>query len=1326
MNTQLEKQLDHPDDVQLRQAELMELLASLKHSDERYRIAAENSSEIILDYNLVDDSIYHVTNRVTEMYGIPQFVEHAPKALVDSGAIQPESAKTFQDVFQQLKDGEPKVECTLKTLTALGEIRWVQIILTGITDENGIPFHAIGVLKDITPQHIAEMQYEKELLHRDVMMKEALLYYEADLTNHRILFGIEPILESLKMPYTDNYEYCLNIIFQQMVYKEDRPLMQKTYSISNLLAEYKAGRVKVENEYRRMAPDGNVYWVRGTAYMAEDTENHIIRAYYYVHDINENKLRELKFQQQAEQDLLTGIYNKGTAEVFTRAAIEADKASKQLSAYFIVDLDNFKQVNDNLGHAYGDALLSETAQKLQGMCRSGDIAGRIGGDEFTLFLRDLGEFSRAGDIASDICDIFHEDTASVIQSNKVTCTVGFAFMPDDGITFDDLYKRADLALYEAKRTGKDGWCRYHKGLEGADRVPLPRAAIDQSTDKTFAGNIMEYVFRILYESHEIRRAIDSVLALVGKHFHFDRGYVFEAGGDGLCLCQYEWFASRSEPLPSTLRVVSVEGIPICQVYVGSDKPLNPSISEGVQGKVCSEPIFHPASQCIQFALETNGMLQGFLGFDRHEGLPELSLAEVTTLIGVAQLLDVFLSGKYASDRLAASSTMLQAVTDGLSTCTYVIDPKTHIFQFVNQNTTSIISDAQTGAVCYEAIRGRTAPCEDCPFSMMAKDGTRSYQTEMYLEPYKMWLKISASLVKLSDGRDYGLFHGFDFTEYHGEDGQFLANLDSFTRDTSLYDALALSTDDYIFICDVAKELFYLPKPMVTEFALPGQVMEDFITFWSNLIHENEREEFLKELDDMFLGKTDSHYQDYRVKNKAGDWMWVRCRGHLEHGKNGEPTLFAGVLTNLGRKHKIDYVSGLPDKYEFEIKTRAVLSEDGGSGALLLLGLDNFKHLNTLYSWEFGDQVLRTTGQCIQGLLPSSCQLYRLDGDLFGAFFPNTTMAEMEMVFNTIFNTYQIQQICDGKKYYVTVSGGCTYFEAGQALSFNALFKQAECALEYAKQEGKNRLSFYDSEKMSGKEYMLSLTQHLHDSVEYDFAGFEMYLQPQIEPSTRAVHSAEALLRWECPELGKVPPIQFIPILEQTGLIHKVGRWVLERAANQAKEWQSISPGFTISVNLSFVQLQEKGFLSYLREQVKTGAIDPTIIHLELTESCIAAGSKSLGPAFQFLRDLGFQLEMDDFGTGYSSLEILKNAPADVVKIDHAFVQNITKSDFDATFIRFVVSLCHSVGIRVCLEGVETWAEFELVKPMSLDLIQGFLFGRPMPADAFRTQFLYFS
>ena len=275
--------------------DLKRQLQELQYSDERYRIAAENSSEIILDYNLKNDSIHHVTGRVTEIYGIPQTIEHAPEYLVRCGAVQPESAADFLALFRQLHAGEQKVSCILKTKTVPGDIRWAEVILTAITDITGVPVRAIGVLKDITLQREAELQYANELQHREAMIKDALLYYEADLTNHKIVDGLDGILRKLSLSPTDDFEAALDILIQNVVYTDDQGAVHSAFNAENLLQQHARGVDKVELVYRRFGEDGNLYWVRGTAYMAEDKTTGVVKAYYSVVDINEAKLRELSY-----------------------------------------------------------------------------------------------------------------------------------------------------------------------------------------------------------------------------------------------------------------------------------------------------------------------------------------------------------------------------------------------------------------------------------------------------------------------------------------------------------------------------------------------------------------------------------------------------------------------------------------------------------------------------------------------------------------------------------------------------------------------------------------------------------------------------------------------------------------------------------------------------------------------------------------------------------------------------------------------------------------------------------------------------------------------
>lgn len=540
----------------------------------------------------------------------------------------------------------------------------------------------------------------------------------------------------------------------------------------------------------------------------------------------------------------------------------------------------------------------------------------------------------------------------------------------------------------------------------------------------------------------------------------------------------------------------------------------------------------------------------------------------------------------------------------------------------------------------------------------------------------------------------------------------------FTSDTALYDALCRSTDDYIYLCDIQKNLFYFPESMVTEFNLPACVIEDATPIWGACIHETEQASFYAAFQEIVDGNTSIHCQEYRALNKDGNWVWLRCRGYLEHDESGTPTLFAGIITNLGKKSKIDPVSSLPNKFEFENRIRSQLTESQ-SGCLLLLGLDNFKHINNLYGKDFGDLVIRAAAKRIQELIPAKWEVYRMDGDIFGVYFSNEEPDTIEAIFFEIQKVFRKQQTLENNNYTCTISGGAACF-IDKTIDFSTLCKQAEYALEYAKTDGKNRLSFHSEETMRGRERSLTLIELLRQSTEHNFADFELYFQPQVDADTCKVVSAEALLRWKCEKYANVSPVEFIPLLEQTGMIQPVGYWVLANAASACKAWREIYADFTVSVNLSYLQLLDKNFITNLMELLESYELTPSALHLELTESRIADENHTLKSTFDQLRSLGFCIEMDDFGTGYSSLEILKYSPADVVKIDRAFVKDIVNSDFDATFIRFAVSLCHSVGILVCLEGVETWQEYHLVKVMGLDLIQGYLFGKPVSRTEFET------
>ena len=538
----------------------------------------------------------------------------------------------------------------------------------------------------------------------------------------------------------------------------------------------------------------------------------------------------------------------------------------------------------------------------------------------------------------------------------------------------------------------------------------------------------------------------------------------------------------------------------------------------------------------------------------------------------------------------------------------------------------------------------------------------------------------------------------------------------------LYDALVESTDDYLYVCNMKTGVFRYPPRMVEEFDLPAETIGNAAAVWGSRVHEDDRKAFLESNQEIVDARTTRHWVEYRARNRKGEWVRLRCRGRLILDARGKPALFAGFITNLGKKSKVDPLTGLFNKFEFEDHVRRRLASSPDKPlSLMIIGIDDLRHINDRYDRAFGDEVIRFVANRIQSAVPEDARVYRLDGDEF-AVVVNDEEEMLRSVYAVLSGSFQRQHEHEGKKFYCTLSGGCARY-LHDAQTYEDLVKYANYALEYAKGHGKKRCVSFSRSILADRTRTLELMEQLRDSVENGFAGFSLCYQPQVDALSGRVVGAEALARWRSESFGDLPPLEFIPLLEESGLIVPVGTWVLREAAARCKQWRAFDPTFAMSVNLSYRQLDEEDLVSVVDEVLRAEDLPADGLVVEMTESRFAEDGDQVRVVFDRLRGLGVRVAMDDFGTGYSSLGVLKSSPADIVKIDRAFIRDIQTSSFDATFIRFVVELCHDVGIRVCLEGVETNDEYDAVGAMGLDYIQGFLFGRPLPPEEFERAFL---
>jgi diguanylate cyclase (GGDEF)-like protein len=542
----------------------------------------------------------------------------------------------------------------------------------------------------------------------------------------------------------------------------------------------------------------------------------------------------------------------------------------------------------------------------------------------------------------------------------------------------------------------------------------------------------------------------------------------------------------------------------------------------------------------------------------------------------------------------------------------------------------------------------------------------------------------------------------------------------------LFDILKETCEEYLFVYDAQANITMLSPKLVQEFELPGDILPDIIKSWSLLIHPDDVVNYLTSTQEILEHKTDEYKMEYRVKNRQHEYVWMHCHGKMICDSSGECALFVGALSRLVRKSRADMVTGLLNKYQFEIDVKAALDDcrnTGENGSMVIFGVDNFKIINETYNRFFGDLVLNRIGRKIENILPAGVKLYKLDGDEFAIIYSKAINVDVVDLFQSLQRYTNSQHELDNRKYLCTISAGSVFFPK-DGKNYLSLHKHAEVALELAKQSGKNKLCFFSKETYNRWVKSIALRDELKVSVENGCKEFELFFQPQVDAVDRTLKGAEALLRWHNSRGKMVAPMNFIPLLEETKLIIPVGKWVFEEAVKVCKEWQALLPDITMSINVSYEQLKDVTFKEFVQDCMARYNIIPKSITLELTESCIVSDWEFVNQEFDFFRQQGVNIAMDDFGTGYSSLSYLKNLSTDIVKIDREFVKKILQNDFDKMLIEYTVKLCHSVGMTVCIEGVEEKEEYQLlIDQCKADTIQGYLFGRPVPKADFVQKFI---
>jgi diguanylate cyclase (GGDEF)-like protein/PAS domain S-box-containing protein len=506
--------------------------------------------------------------------------------------------------------------------------------------------------------------------------------------------------------------------------------------------------------------------------------------------------------------------------------------------------------------------------------------------------------------------------------------------------------------------------------------------------------------------------------------------------------------------------------------------------------------------------------------------------------------------------------------------------------------------------------------------------------------------------------------------------------------------------------------------------------------WEALIHPDDRTEISRYFRNEVFSQGRNFDREYRIiRHNDNAERWMHGLGKLEFNAQGAPAKMRGTVQDITESKLVeaemrklafyDSLTHLPNRLLLMDRLQHSLASSARTakqGALLFLDLDNFKTLNDTLGHEIGDLLLQQVAQRLVSSVRDGDTVARLGGDEFVVVLENLSehalaaAEQAESIGEKILSKLSMPYRLAVHDYQNSASIGATLFN-GQQTTMEELMKQADIAMYQAKKTGRNALRFFDPQMQASVNQHAALENELRKAV--DLQQFELYYQIQVDNELKPL-GAEALIRWKHPEQGLVPPLQFITLAEETGLILPMGTWVLETACAQLKAWQqdALTRDLVLSVNVSAKQLRQAEFISQVKAQVRHHGINPMRLKLELTEGMLLEDIEDTIKTMNILSEIGIQFSLDDFGTGYSSLQYLKRLPLDQLKIDQSFVRDIVTDSSDKAIVKTIIAIAHSLNLDVIAEGVETEAQHRFLFNEGCAHFQGYRFGKPLPLKQF--------
>jgi len=578
-------------------------------------------------------------------------------------------------------------------------------------------------------------------------------------SNWKLKFGYEPI--------TENFSQNLEKIF--LIHPEDKvALLEYVNAIKNSPDKLSFTQNYLKIEMRLKNKDKEYIWFRLRLILRYIDDAKPDRVLGMLTNIDEEKKEYELLRYQAQKDLLTGLYNKITVNTLITEYLDNSCLPHKKQALFIIDIDGFKEVNDHLGHLFGDAVIADLAQRIEKTFRETDIVGRIGGDEFIVLIKNISKLELIEQKAQELLKYLKRTYSSNGASYAVSASIGIALCPDHGTLFTDLFNKADHALYYVKEHGKNNYALYHQKLPqpaySNTRIAEQKVDSTNRRKKSFHENVIEYIFKILYHTKDANVAINLILEVIGQKYDISRMFILERTAVGGYVNTFEWCNYDVESRQAEQQDIPKEAAEKFKPYFDENGIFSCVNIAMLPNELRQYFAGTPVRALLECQMVEGGIQAGLIGFEYNEYARMWKSDEIESLSFTAEILSTFLLKKRAMDKLQTVHLQTLEILDNIDSFVYVIDKNSHETLFLNKKAIEFFGANKIGGLCYEFISCEAGPCDYCPMLFLTDSLDHTIQ-EVYLPKRKLWFRAAVSRLQWTEGRDVCLLHCHDITAY---------------------------------------------------------------------------------------------------------------------------------------------------------------------------------------------------------------------------------------------------------------------------------------------------------------------------------------------------------------------------------------------------------------------------------------------------------------------------------------------------------------------------------------------------------------------------------